>query len=130
MESQRKNSKKRQAILSALCADKRHPSAEMLYNTLKPSYPELSLGTVYRNLALLVEDGQAVTVCHVAGKERYDGRTDAHGHFVCRRCRRIFDLELPETIGETCRELCEGIECAAESCSVCVEGLCGECREK
>ena len=57
METIRKNSRKRQAMLEALRATKEHPTAEMLYNMLKPEYPELSLGTIYRNLSVLVQEG-------------------------------------------------------------------------
>ena len=53
METARKHSKKREAILEALRSAKDHPSAEMLYSRLKSVYPDLSLGTVYRNLAFL-----------------------------------------------------------------------------
>ena len=48
----RKNSKKRQVILEALAATTAHPTAQELYQQLKPDYPDLSLGTVYRNLSL------------------------------------------------------------------------------
>ena len=64
MQAVRKNSKKRQALLDALCASHEHPTAEMLYNALKPMIPELSLGTVYRNLGVLVEEGDTETVFH------------------------------------------------------------------
>ena len=59
METVRKKSRKREAMLAALRATTEHPTAEMLYNTLKPEYPELSLGTVYRNLSVLAEEGRA-----------------------------------------------------------------------
>ena len=75
MDTRRKNSRKRQAILEALCATREHPTAEMLYQQLKPDYPELSLGTVYRNLGVLAEEGLAVSVVRVAGQERYDATT-------------------------------------------------------
>ena len=85
MDVKRKNSRKRAAILEALAAVTEHPTAEMLYNRLKPRYPELSLGTVYRNLSVLAEEGLVVTVARVDGQERYDARTEPHAHFVCRR---------------------------------------------
>ena len=70
METKRKTSKKRIAIMNALTAVTSHPTAEMLYASLKPLYPELSLGTVYRNLAVLAEEGLVVSVAHVDGQER------------------------------------------------------------
>ena len=93
MEVQRKNSKKRQAILESLRSVTDHPTAEMIYNRLKPEYPDLSLGTVYRNLAMFLEEGQVISVGTVDGQERYDARTDFHAHLVCRRCRCVTDIE-------------------------------------
>lgn len=128
MENKRKNSRKRQAILDALCATKEHPTAEMLYKQLKADYPELSLGTVYRNLGVLAEEGLAVSVCRVAGQERYDATTAPHAHFVCRSCRRVMDMELPEAVTETCGELDREYGFIAEECSLTVRGLCRDCR--
>lgn len=128
MEKKRKNSRKRQAILEALCATKEHPTAEMLYQQLKADYPELSLGTVYRNLGVLAEEGLAVSVCRVAGQERYDADTAPHAHFVCRRCRKVMDMELPRAVRDSCRELDREYGFAAEECSLTIRGLCSSCR--
>lgn len=130
MDCRRNNSKKRQAILDALCADERHPTAEMLYHSLKPAYPELSLGTVYRNLSILVEDGEALAIGRIDGQEHYDGRIDPHGHFICRSCRRIFDLNLQGLLENICAELYKSSGCSADACLLSVSGCCGECRGK
>ena len=96
MQTVRKNSKKRQALLDAICNSHEHPTAEMLYSALKPLIPELSLGTVYRNLGVLVQEGQIISVGHINGQERYDAVTHAHPHFVCKSCGSVTDLELPD----------------------------------
>ena len=103
METARKHSKKREAILEALRSAKDHPSAEMLYSRLKSVYPDLSLGTVYRNLAFFINDGEITRVGTVAGQERYDAYTSPHAHFICRRCGRVLDVESPalERMDET-----------------------------
>ena len=72
-----------------------HPSAEMLYARLKPEFPDLSLGTVYRNLAMFIRDGDAVSVGTVAGQERYDADTHPHAHFICSECGRVLDVCCP-----------------------------------
>ncbi len=95
METVRKRSKKREAIFEALRMAKDHPSAEMLYSRLKPMYPDLSLGTVYRNLAVFLGDGDVVSVGTVAGQERYDADTSPHAHFICRCCGRVLDVNSP-----------------------------------
>ena len=130
METRRKNSKKRQAILDALCATKEHPTAEMLYHQLKPRFPELSLGTVYRNLGILAEEGQVVSVVRVAGQERYDATTMPHAHFVCRVCRRVMDMPLPEGMEELYSALDRDFGFEAESCAMSVTGVCGDCRKR
>ena len=130
METRRKNSKKRQAILDALCATKEHPTAEMLYHQLKPRFPELSLGTVYRNLGILAEEGQVVSVVRVAGQERYDAAAAPHAHFICRVCRRVMDMPLPDGMEQAFGCLEQDFSFVAESCAVSVTGVCGDCRNK
>ena len=101
MEVTRKHSKKRDAILQCICSTKTHPSAEWVYQQLKPEIPDLSLGTVYRNIAMFKADGTIQSIGTVQGLERYDGNTDPHTHFICTHCGRVIDLdrvELPEQI--------------------------------
>ena len=85
-------SKKREAILSVLRDTKSHPSAEWVYQKLKPTHPDLSLGTVYRNLALFREQGVIQSVGVVEGQERFDADTSLHHHFVCQCCGSVIDL--------------------------------------
>lgn len=99
METVRKHSKKREAILEALRCAKDHPSAEMLYSRLKGTYPDLSLGTVYRNLAFFINDGEITSVGAVAGQERYDADTAPHAHFVCTCCGCVTDVCSPNLAG-------------------------------
>lgn len=91
----KKYSRKRAAILNALCSTKTHPSAEWIYATLKPQYPDLSLATVYRNIAEFVREGTAVRVGVVDGHERYDGSTQPHAHFICDGCGQVLDIDCP-----------------------------------
>lgn len=93
-----RKSKKRDAIYAELCSVTTHPSAEMLYARLKPKIPDLSLGTVYTNLAAFKKEGLALSVGTVNGKERFDGDVSAHVHFICKCCGEVTDLpeaELP-----------------------------------
>ena len=129
MEVKRKNSKKRAAILHSLCSVKEHPTAEMLYAALKPEIPELSLGTVYRNLSVLTEEGLVVNVAHVAGQERYDARTEPHAHFVCRECGRVIDVDIPDMIQPMFAQISEETGCVADSYMLSFNGLCSHCNE-
>ena len=123
----RKNSVKRQAILDALCQSCEHPSAEMLYEQLKPEIPDLSLGTVYRNLSMFCEDGAAMTVGKVDGKERFDGKTFPHTHFICRGCKRVLDVEEPLEGKESYEASLKEIGFKPESYSLTFSGLCNKC---
>ncbi len=128
MEQTRKHSKKREAIYNALRATKEHPSAEMLHNTLKSLYPDLSLGTVYRNLALFVGDGSAICVGTVAGQERYDADTRPHAHFVCERCGRVLDVRAPELMDGLYSMVEESTGGEVRSHSLSFSGLCADCK--
>ncbi|MDR1047779.1 MAG: transcriptional repressor [Treponema sp.] len=96
----KKHSFKRDAILTALCARKDHPSARQIYEELKPSIPGLSLGTIYRNLGLFREEKAAASLGVVNGEERFDGRTEGHSHLICEGCGKVMDvpLELQEEL--------------------------------
>ena len=92
MERATRYSRKREAILAALRGTRTHPTAEWIYQTLKPEHQDLSLGTVYRNLALFQRQGLVRSVGVVDGHERFDAFTAPHSHFVCSCCRSVIDL--------------------------------------
>jgi len=128
MKTVQKTSKKREAIYEALHASKEHPTAEMLYSELKEKIPELSLGTVYRNLTGFVERGEAITVGNVGGNERYDARTEPHLHFICRDCRRVIDIELPDTTDDLYSKIEDGTGFKVDTHALSFYGQCGDCR--
>ena len=90
----RRKSKQREAILRVLKGTDSHPTADWVYAQVRAEIPNISLGTVYRNLKLLKEEGQILEL-DLAGTGRFDGNTRNHYHFVCERCGRIFDLDEP-----------------------------------
>ena len=96
MERTTRYSKKQEAILNAICGTDCHPSAEWVYQKLKPSHPDLSLGTVYRNLNALVEAGEIKRIPGVNGVDRFDGNHMPHYHMKCNDCGTLYDLE-PES---------------------------------
>ncbi len=104
-----------------------HPPADWVYREMKAEYPDLSLGTVYRNLNLLCERGLIRRVGAVNGQERYDGMVTPHSHFVCSCCGAILDL--PEhSPGEGYLESV-GVQYGfqAEGCEFTVRGVCRDC---
>ena len=88
-----RHSKKREAILELLKSVKNHPTAEWIYSELKPSFPDLSLATVYRNLANFIENGDVISVGIINSHEHFDGDTSPHAHFICDKCGKITDIE-------------------------------------
>ena len=94
-----KFSKQREMILNQVKMFPVHPTADQVYTALKAENPNLSLGTVYRNLNLLSEMGELLKIRIADGSDRFDGRTDSHYHMVCDKCSRVFDVELSELDG-------------------------------
>ncbi len=123
-------SKKREAILSCMQGTKTHPSAEWLFSELKPQYPDLSLGTIYRNLSFFQSQGQIVSVGVVHGQERFDADTSQHGHFICQSCGAVMDLEgvcLEESIKQ---EVQKAYDCQVSRLEMNVYGKCRDCLDE
>jgi len=95
----RKFSRKREAVLTSLKSTKSHPTAEWIYHELKSDYPEISLATVYRNLKVLQDSGEIISLGSIGGQERFDGQTMRHDHFICEPCGAVIDVPAP-TSGE------------------------------
>ena len=85
-------SQQRERIYQAVLESRAHPTAEMVYQQLKPEMPRLSLGTVYRNLLFFQQNGTIQSVGVVNGQERFDAVTAPHSHFVCTSCGAVIDL--------------------------------------
>ena len=121
-------SEKRQAILDTLHATKEHPSAEMIYHSLKPRFPRLSLGTVYRNLQEFKRDRAAVSIAVVDGQERVDGNTSEHTHFICDKCSAVIDLDIPIPADIGNNAIDDGYQVTARQ--LFLRGSCPKCASK
>ncbi|WP_418463064.1 Fur family transcriptional regulator [Frisingicoccus sp.] len=87
-----KYSRQREAIKNYLEGRKDHPTADMVYTAIREVYPNISLGTVYRNLTLLAKQGEISKISCGETSDRFDIRTDPHYHFICEKCGRVEDL--------------------------------------
>lgn len=87
-----KYSHQRNAILENLCSRTDHPTADELFFDLRSEMPNLSLGTLYRNLALLQENG-TIQKFHCGNADRFDGNNSLHYHLICKECNRLYDLK-------------------------------------
>lgn len=117
-----KYSRQRDVILTILRGTKEHPTAERLYEEAKKEIPNISLGTVYRNLRLLVEHGEVLELI-TPTCSRFDGDVSEHYHFTCRACGRVLDLP-PEAVTKPSATL-DGYR--IDSCRIEFGGLCPDC---
>lgn len=90
----RKHSRQREAIKEFLCTRKDHPTADMVYRSVRQQNPNISLGTVYRNLTLLSEAGEINRLNMGDGVDHFDADTSPHYHLLCTECGGIVDLKM------------------------------------
>ena len=116
-------SRQRELIARNLKNRSDHPSADMVYASVREQMPHISLGTVYRNLKDMTACGEAISFM-VDGKEHFDGRNTPHIHLCCSRCGSIVErLVIPEEL-----QLLAGDSFKVEN--VILQGICESCRQK
>lgn len=89
----RRNTRQKREIQNFLINRKDHPTAEVVYTELRRVLPKISLGTVYRNLNSMAEEGDILKLKLDDGLDHFDARTDSHYHFICRCCGGISDID-------------------------------------
>ena len=121
-----KYSRQRECILNNLQNRRDHPTADMVYKSVRLEQPNISLGTVYRNLSFLAESGQILKISTGIGPDHFDGFTNLHNHFICRSCGNVMDLDyIPsETIIEKASNDFDG---EIEECEMQFFGKCRKC---
>ena len=124
-----KYSRQRESIKEYLAGTCEHPTADTVYLHVKQEYPNISLGTVYRNLNLLAELGEAVKITTEYGGDRFDGRTHPHYHFCCKDCGRVMDLEL-EDMSYINKEASKNFDGIIENHSMMFYGTSNDCIKK
>lgn len=131
MIKERRYSKQREHIYQLVVSSKSHPSAEDVYSAAKELIPSISLGTVYRNLSLLVEEGKLREVL-VDGSTitRFDGMTEDHEHFICTGCGTILDI-LPSITADDYQRAAGSVHGGRiMSHKLSYYGLCSSCIQK
>ncbi len=129
MERTAKRFRKRDAILACLRQTDVHPSADWIYAQLKTEIPDLSLGTVYRNLSLFKEQGTIASLGTVKGVERFDGNTAPHVHYICTGCGCVLDLAgvaVPEELQSAVAKSTGG---EVNGCQLTFTGICNDCQK-
>lgn len=90
---QKRMTKQRKLILDILCSTKCHPTAEWIYEEARKTLPDISLGTVYRNLRALHEDNAIQELNYGKSFSRFDANPGRHCHFICSICGGVFDCD-------------------------------------
>ncbi len=126
--SGRRLTPQREAVLDTLRATTSHPTAEELKFMVQERLPTISLGTVYRNLQLLVEAGYAQRLPTQQSCHRFDGNVTPHHHVICRECGRIADVDLDVNVVSL-----DEVEGLTGYCDLTQKmeftGICERCRE-
>ncbi len=119
-----RNTPQRDIVREAMHENYNHPTAEEIFEKIHQEHPSISFATVYRNLNLLAEQGEILRLHMPEGPDHYDCTTSPHYHFLCRKCNRIQDTDIPFT--EDFDHICpEG--CTAETHVLTLIGLCQHC---
>lgn len=103
-----------------------HPPAEVIYEKVRKKLPTISLGTVYRNLNLLVKNNYILELHTANGKHHFDGNTKYHLHFICNHCATIYDIwEIKDILRQKMKlpGIIEKVECN-------LYGVCQKCLKK
>lgn len=123
-----KKTRQKELILRVLKSTPSHPTAVWIYDEVRKEMPNISLATVYRNLRLLREIGEILELEFSSSPNRFDPRTDNHGHFICERCNLIRDLDEPVNKRLTGR-IARKTGFKISYYTIEFRGLCRECQE-
>lgn len=116
-------SKQREAVYEVLAATTTHPDVAWIYDGVRKSMPNISLGTVYRNLGELCDTGRAMRIAVEGHSERFDARAYAHPHFACVKCGAVSDVD-PDKVH---------LDCSVQDvlrADIMLYGVCEKCKNK
>lgn len=107
-------------VVSARCD---HPTALQVYVDCRAKWPKISLGTVYRDLAFLV-DAQRLSKVSTPGADHYEADTSTHPHFLCTKCGKVVNAPASDALTVSLPKN----DWQIESCSVIYSGVCPSCK--
>lgn len=121
-----KRSRQRDAIVAFLKTRKDHPTADVVYQEIRTIIPNISLGTVYRNLSQLSERGEILRLPCDGKMDHFDADIRPHYHFICSGCGCVKDIEIPysQVLDETASAEFDGI---IAKHNLLFEGYCKDC---
>ncbi|MEM1484741.1 transcriptional repressor [Oscillospiraceae bacterium PP1C4] len=121
-------SRQRELIYQTVMQNAIHPNADTVYALVRAQDPNISLGTVYRNLNLLCEQGQLRKISVPNTSDCFDGRCDEHHHLICTRCGKVFDISLGDLFVLD-EQIKNSSEFTVTGYQLLIEGICKSCIE-
>jgi len=118
----------RQIILEELSKVKTHPTASELYDMVRKRLPRIGLGTVYRNLELMAENGMILKLEVGGTQKRFDATTDTHYHIRCSNCGKVDDIDTP-VMDELVKEAASSSTYQVLGHHVEFTGICPSCQK-
>lgn len=125
---ERRNTKQRTKLLEIMQNTTSHPNADWIYTEMRKEFPNISLGTVYRNLAVLEDMKMVKKISTGNSFERYDANTKPHIHFICEECNEVIDV-YGDDIKKYLDECLNNIPHQILNHSLICSGICQKCNK-
>lgn len=125
--------KQRQAILETLKETCIHPDANWVYSKVSKKIPNISLGTVYRNLNILTSENLVRELTFQSGLSRYDATIEPHHHIMCTICSKIEDIDMQTNCDIKAKlqeKMLGNLNYSDITCEILFKGICSECQKK
>lgn len=120
-------SKQREIILNTLKNNVVHPSADYLYGKIHEVEPNISKGTLYRNLNQLAQEGIIKKIDGLESAAHFDHNTHEHYHFICEKCKQIFDID-KSVVNLDYNDFPSGLKITWQD--ILFRGICPKCLEE
>jgi len=124
-EKQKRMTKQKKVVHDILLSTTSHPTADWIYQRARQEVPDISLGTVYRNLQVLLEEHKIRELNYGKGQSRFDANPSLHYHFVCEQCGQIMDF--PEEAPLLQQQLLAWAPGLIKDCRLECYGVCRRC---
>ena len=123
-------SKQRECIINIIRNLRTHPTAEEIYMKVKQVDEKISRSTVYRNINILVENGEVTKISMPVGPDRYDYNHEMHNHIICEKCGKVYDFyyDIPKSLKNEIQNQLLGKISLTDSIEI--NGICYECKSK
>lgn len=123
-----RETKQRRIVFETIKNTYSHPTADWIFEQVRDTLPKVSLGTVYRNLGVLKDEGLVREIYGSDRRAHYDADTSPHAHFICSSCDQIIDVRGVKSIDwQTLKDL---VGCDVTEQNVIFSGRCAHCRQQ